>query len=203
MFNFLNSLVGEVRKMTSFDESTVNNLSEKYFKYLHPANDAFLNVCEQMFSAKDPVLFSIATKWIHKRPDIINLDNADTFTQWAEKYVDTNEKCYLYAKNVLNHLLCKHQKYYKKLIEFSASINIYLRKLSLETLTTSNGELTISLNKSLELISYLIDDDILIQETCGKLLLLIKNLNNDTFSRFASKHVLPSIINDIINKKTL
>ena len=206
----------EFIKLKRTNAKTIGQVASRIYKYV-PKDEGFKDVIEHFFSINTYGYFSVATLWIKKHKETIEMKNMDFYEDLLYKYVKGWAKVDQFCYRCMNPMIELEDNNFEYLLKWSNTKDKDLKRASLVSMIKSSGKLTLDYDydKMIYLVELLKEDeDIHVRKAVGWVLKCafvtypkkiekylrdnVKNLDRLIF-RYALEHVNDPLRKELIN----
>lgn len=121
------------------DSKVLNIISRRLYRDLPEEDDKFISLCDELVCSNNWILYQIMTLWIRKRETVYQLKYFGTYEKWLIEYTRHWGACDQYCYRVLNPMIEKFPELFLKVIEWTYSEKIYVKRASAVCLLKSKG----------------------------------------------------------------
>jgi len=151
----------DISKITASQKAVaINQIANRYFKYLPESDDELIMICEEYMASSDFCLFSLATRWLSKRQSIKTINNFYALEKMLFKYINEWWKCDQLCNRVINPIIERYPETFDNVINWTKSNKTYVRRAAAVSLIHSSRGfiVTYDLEKVLKIVEVLKGD---------------------------------------------
>lgn len=210
-----NKVRNEFKELGRVNAKTIGQVASRCYKDI-PKDSRFFEVIEHFIKNKEYGFFSVATIWIKRNKEAIDMKHMPFYENVMYKYIEGWAEVDQFCYRCMNSMIELKDENYSYLLKWSKSDNKDIRRISLVSMIRSSGKLTLEydFDKMIHLVEYLKhDNDFHVKKAVGWVLkcafvtypvkveaylrLNVKNLDRLIF-RYALEHVKDPLRKELI-----
>lgn len=142
----LKMIIKEYEQLREISGSkAMNKVARRIYPALPSENEELLELFDFLVSTREWKIFWLVTDWI-KRKELYQISFMPNYEEWLYNYVDSWGVCDVYCYRVLNPMVEKHPQLFEKVMKWTDSSKIYVRRAAPVSLIQSSRSFIVNFN---------------------------------------------------------